>query len=758
MSRAGRITRRVFLGTAGAAAAGLAIGYYFYRRPFPNPLEAHAAEGEAVFSPFVKIAADGPITIIVPRAEMGQGVTTTLAALVAEELDVRLDQIAVEHGPAASAYANIGMLQDAVPFPRFDDSATVEMLRSGMGVVGKFLAIQGTGGSSSAIDAFERMRHAGALAREALKAEAARRWNVEASSLTTADATVANPASGEEFSYADLAVDAASVAYSGEPGLRPASAWTLLGRAQPRLDMEAKSTGAPIFGIDVALPDMVYGTVRMNPVLGGRMRGFNAAAAEAMPGVLKVVEIDTHLGHGVGIIARSTWHAFRAAEAVEIEWEGASADLDDAAVWERLEDAVSHNDGSTFRDDGEVDTAFADAPRERIVEAEYRVPFLAHATLEPMNATARFRDGRLHVWAPNQAPTLVRMACAREAGIAQDRCTIHTTSLGGGFGRRLETDYAVYATRLAMEAGGRPVKVTWTREEDTTHDTYRPAAIGRFRARIGEDGLPQALDMKIASPSIIASMLPRLYPSLSAMGADAAIVDGSYNQPYTIPDYRVAGIKADIGLPLGFWRSVGNSYNGFFHEAFMDEIATAGGIDPVELRRRLMAEYPTALGVVEKVAEMANWSAQTAPNRAKGFAFATSFGSWVAEIVEVSEDSGRIRVEKIWIAADVGIALDPGIVETQLMSGALFGLSAAMFEEIGFEGGRAVQTNFDDYEPLRIHQSPQVEIAILQTASKMGGVGEVGTPPAAPALANAIFALTGRRVRRLPLAREVTFA
>ncbi|MET0168757.1 MAG: molybdopterin cofactor-binding domain-containing protein, partial [Aliihoeflea sp.] len=415
--------------------------------------------------------------------------------------------------------------------------------------------------------------------------------------------------------------------------------------------------------------------------------------------------------------------------------------------------------GSSFRDDGDVENAFADAPRERMVEAEYRVPFLAHAAMEPMNATARFRDGQLEVWAPNQSPTLTRMACAREAGISQENCRVHTTSLGGAFGRRLEVDYAVFATRLAMETDGRPVKVIWTREEDTTHDMYRPAALGRFRARLGEDGLPQALDMKIASPSIIASLLPRLYPRLPAPGSDASIVDGSYNQPYSIANYRVSGIVADNpGVPVGFWRAVGNSFNGFFHEAFMDEIATAGGIDPVELRLRLMADHPAAIGVVEKVAQMADWSAPLPPNRAKGFAFAISFGSWVAEVVEVSETSGRIRVENIWVAADVGRALDPGIVEAQLMSGALFGLSAAMFEEVNFADGRAVQSNFHDYDPLRIHQSPRVEVAILQNAPKMGGVGEVGTPPAAPALANAIFALTGKRIRQLPLAREVDFA
>ncbi|MCO6391222.1 molybdopterin-dependent oxidoreductase [Aliihoeflea aestuarii] len=758
MSRAGKITRRVFLGAAGAAAAGLAVGYYVYRRPFPNPLEAQAGEGEAVFNPFVKIPTEGPITVIVPRAEMGQGVTTTLAALIAEELDVRLDQVTVEHGPAASAYANIGMLEEGVPFPRFDDSTIAEMMRGGMGVVGRFLAMQATGGSSSTTDGFTRMRQAGALAREALKAQAARRWQVDAASLTTAEGFVTNPATGETVAYGELALDAARVDLTADPILRDPAEWKLLGRPQPRLDMEAKVTGAPIFGVDVDLPDMVFATIRMNPHFGGTIRTLDDAGSLAMPGVEKLVIIETHLGNGFGVIARSTWHAMRAADAVQVEWERPDRAVDDDAIWAGLEAAVAGR-GSNFRDDGDVETVFADAPRERMVEAEYRVPFLAHAAMEPMNATARFRDGELDVWAPNQSPTLTRMACAREAGISQENCRVHTTSLGGAFGRRLEVDYAVYATRLAMETNGRPVKVTWTREEDMTHDMYRPAAMGRFRARLGEDGMPQALDMKIASPSIIASLLPRLYPRLPVPGSDTAIVDGSFNQPYSIANYRVSGVVADNpGVPVGFWRAVGNSFNGFFHEAFMDEIATAGGIDPVELRLSLMADHPAAVGVVEKVADMAEWSASLPANRAKGFAFATSFGSWVAEIVEISETEGRIRLEKVWIAADVGRALDPSIIEAQLMSGALFGLSAAMFEEVNFADGRAVQTNFHDYDPLRIHQSPDVEVAILQNAPKMGGVGEIGTPPAAPALANAIFALTGKRIRQLPLAREVDFA
>lgn len=758
MSRAGKITRRAFLIGAAAVAGGLAVGYYYYRKPFSNPLEDELAEGEATFNPYVKIGGDNRITIIAPRAEMGQGVVTTLAALVAEELDVELEDIAVEHGPASPAYANIAMLEDGLPFPQFDDSTMAELARGGMAVVAKFLAIHATGGSTSTVDAFDKMRQAGATARELLKTAAAEKLGVAAESLQTSGGAVTDPASGRSLSYGELAVAASKLDGVQEVALRPQAEWRLLGKSQPRLDMPAKVTGAPIFGIDVTLPGMVFATVRLNPHRRAPMRSMDTSAAAAMPGVIKIVPVETHIENGFAVIARSTWHAFQAADAVEAEWAEAAYPADDAAMWKLLEETADANAGSAARDDGDVETEFADAPQERLVEVEYRVPWLAHACMEPMNATGWLRDGKLDVWAPNQAPTLAQRLCAAAAGVPEENCTVHTTYLGGGFGRRGDVDYALYAAKIAAEADGRPVKVTWTREEDVRHDMYRPAALGRFRARLAEDGMPVAVDMKLTSPSIMASILPRFFPSLSPIGPDKTMVDGAFNQPYAIPNYRVSAIKADLPVPVGFWRSVGNSVNGYFHECFMDEIAHAGGIDPVELRLRLMQEWPTAVKVVEKVAAMSGWGAPLADGRAKGFAFTASFGSWVAEVIEIAETDAGIRLEKVWIAADVGLALDPRNIEAQLISGAVFGLSAAMGQEINFAEGRVVQSNFHDFDAMRMHQCPAFEIAILENAPKMGGVGEIGTPPAIPALANAVFALTGKRVRHLPLSREVEFA
>jgi isoquinoline 1-oxidoreductase beta subunit len=758
MASARKIARRTFLIGAAAIAGGVAVGYYYVRRPYPNPLEDELAAGEATFNPYVKIGSDNAITVVAPRAEMGQGVATSLAALVAEELDVELASVKVEHGPASYAYFNAELLAEGGPFAFFDESMVAEAVRGVMGTAGKMLGIQGTGGSTSIRDGFDKMRQAGAAARHMLVAAAAEKLGVDASSLETVNGTIVHKASGTTMTYGNVAVAAAEIAPPSSVTLKPRSEWKILGKTQQRTDMLAKVTGAPIFGVDVDLPGMLYGTVRMSPRFWAKPVKADTSKAEQMPGVVKIVPLDTSYGAGFGVIAENTWAAFRAAEAIDVEWGEPEYPGDDEGIHKALEAAMAGRDGSAMRDDGDVDTAFADAPRERMVEADYAVPYLAHACMEPMNATAWLRDGKLDVWSPNQLPTFTRQFCASAAGIDEDAVAVHTTFLGGGFGRRVEVDFSIYATLLARETRGRPVKVTWTREEDIRHDVYRPAALAKMQARLGDDGMPVALDMAIASPSIMASMLRRLFPSIPAMGADKTIVDGAFNQPYAIPDYRVTGIAAPVSVPVGSWRSVGNSINGFFHECFMDEIATAGKTDPVELRRRLMAGYPAALKVVDKVAEMSGWGEKLPQGKAKGFAFTLSFGSWVGEVVQIADTPAGIRIEKMWIAADVGTAIDPGIIEAQLTSGAVFGLSAAIGQEVTLADGMVEQSNFHDFDALRIYQCPQFEVAILQNYHKMGGVGEVGTPPAAPALANAVFALTGKRIRRLPLNREVGFA
>lgn len=753
MSKLGKIARRSFLIGTAAVAGGFAVGYYFYRRPYDNPLLDNAEAGETVFNPYVKIAETGVITVIVPRAEMGQGVRTTLAAMVAEELDVGLDAIRVEHGPASYAYFNATILADGAPFASFNDGLLAEAARGAAKVAGKFLGIQGTGGSSSVKDAFDPMRRAGATARALLLAAAAERLGTPVDRLTARDGEVLHAESGRTLSYGALAARAAQLPPPGDVVLKSPAEWRLLGKPQPRIDARDKAMGKAVFGIDVRLPDMLYATVRMNPQIGGGMASFDAAEAAKVPGFIKAADI----GGGVVVIATGTWAAFKAAEAVKISWTAPEKPASTESLFAAIESQARIGNGFAFRDDGDAERAFADAPRDEILEAEYRAPFLAHACLEPMNATAQWKDGKLRVWAPTQVPTLVQMIGAREYGVDAEAVEVNVAYLGGGFGRRLEVDYALYAMRAARHADGRPVKVTWTREEDTAHDFYRPGAIGRFRARIAKGQPPRAVDGVIAAPSIMRSVIGRLWPYLPMGGPDKLIVEGAFDQPYAIPNYRITGPAAECPVPVGFWRSVGNSYNGFFHETFMDEIAHASGVDPVEMRLKLMAPWPAAVKAVEKAAAMADWGTALPQGTGKGFAFTLSFGAWVAQVAQVSLVQDAIRIDKVWCAVDVGRALDPGVIEAQMQSGVMFGLSAAIGQEITFRDGAVEQSNFHDFPVLRINQAPAVEVAILENADAMGGVGEPGTPPSIPALGNAIFAASGKRIRELPFSRHIAF-
>ena len=753
-----KIARRTFLLGITAVAGGVAFGYYEYQKPVHKPLLDDLAEGETTFNPYVKINTDGVITVIAPRAEMGQGVMTTLAALVAEELEVGMDQISVVHGPASGAYYNSAAMAGGAPFPDFEHGTQQDSLRAVMGAFGKIVSLQMTGGSSSTVDAFDKMRNAGAAAREVLKLAASQKWDLKPEKLIVEGAIITNPVTGEALSYGELAMAASKLLPPETIVLKDKSKWKILGKSQPRLDMRDKVTGAPVFGSDVKLPDMVYGTVKMSPRLGAKLVSFDAKAAQAIAGVIKVVEIDCQFGNGLGVIAKDTWTAFKAASLLEVVWGDAPYPADSAKISTVLDDALKAGGGTSLRTIGDVDKQFADAPQDNIVEASYSVPFLAHATMEPMNATAQLKDGKLEIWSPNQVPTISRYIGAAVAGLAQDDVTVHTTLMGGGFGRRCESDFTAYAALMAVAAEGKPVKVIWTREEDITHDMYRAAAVAKFVALTGDDGVPVALDATIAMPSTMRSVISRILPWMGSMplGPDKAITDGAFNQPYDIANMRFRGIEVDLKVPVGFWRSVGNSHNGFFHESFMDEIAVAGKTDPVALRLKLMADQPTALKVIQRVAAMSDWGTNV-PNRAKGFAFTLAFGAWVAQVIEVENTPKGIKITKVWCAADVGIALDPDNIKAQIMSGVIYGLSAAMTQEITFSDGMVEQSNFTDFDAMRMWQVPEFEIEILENGEAMSGVGEIGTPGAAPALANAIFALTGKRIRNLPLSKEVGF-
>jgi isoquinoline 1-oxidoreductase subunit beta len=749
MSRLTTIARRSFLVGSVAVLGGAAFGVWRYRQPHPNPLLDTLPEGSSAVTPYVRIDAQG-VTVITPRAEMGQGIHTTLAALVAEELDVDWDQLRVEHGPPGAAYYNRAMLEEGVPFGALDHSAIADTMRGTMGVLAKFVGLQGTGGSSSVPDAFDKMRVAGAAARFALVAAAAQRLGVPASMLKTASGAVVAP-DGRRLPYPELAADAAKVALPDDPPLKPRAQWRYLGQSMPRVDMVGKCTGTATFGIDVRLPGMVFATVRMNPALDAPLTSFDATAAKVMRGVLQVVA----LPGGVGVVADNTWRAFQAAQAVRCEWGAPVYPPTTAALMEAVAASFDpkHQD-KQWRNEGDAEQALTLARSTgQVLEAEYRVPYLAHATMEPMNAVAWRHDGQLELWTGTQVPTIARDQAAKLAGLDASRVHVHTTPMGGGFGRRAESDYVLQAVRLAMALPGQPVQLTWRREEDMGHDFYRPPAIARCRGTTGQ-GTVQALDLRVASPSVLESQVGRI--GLAPPGPDKLIADGLHDQPYGVPHWRATTFRTPASVPVSSWRSVGHSFNGFFVESFLDELAHQAGADPVALRRTLLTHAPSR-AVLDAVAALADWETPLEKGRGRGVAFHLSFGVPVAQVVEVTATPDGIRIDRLSIAADVGTALDPRNIEAQLQSGALFGLSAAMFGEITFAGGAVEQGNFHQYASLRMAQVPRIQVQVLESGGPIRGIGEPGTPPAAPALANAIFRATGQRIRELPLRKHIAF-
>ncbi len=679
------------------------------------------------------------VTVIAPRAEMGQGVHTTLAAMVAEELDVAWQDVRVLHGPPAQAYFNGALMEAGLPGPHYRRTEMSGWQEALVHALPKMLSLEVTGGSTTTVDGFDKMRLAGATAREALKEVAADRLGVARSQLITEAGKVIGP-DGTALPYAALAAEAAKVEVE-QPELRPRSDWKYLGKSMPRLDMAAKSTGTAEYGADIRLPGMKFATVRMNPRLGGEMLGYDASAALKMPGVDRVID----LGTGIAVVASNTWLAIQAADAVEINWGPALYAETTGELFDQIAASLDDTPNSTMRDDGDVGTMSG-----ALIEAEYRAPFLAHATMEPMNATAHLDGDKLTVWCGNQAPVVIRRKAAEAAAVTEENTTVHTPFLGCGFGRRGESDYAALAGRIAREMPGTPVKVMWTREEDMRHDFYRPAAVARFTGAV-ENGTATALSAKIAAPSVTRSAMQRM-AGFAPPGPDKGHVEGVFDQPYAIPNYRVQGHLTDIAVPVGFWRSVGNSFNGFFHESFIDELAHAAGADPLEFRISLIRpEHEPSAKVLEAVRDMSGWAGATPDGVGRGVAFTYSFGTPVAEIIEVRDEDGTIRITNAWIACDPGTALDPGIIEAQMISGLIYGLSAAVQGEITFSGGEVDQFNFPDYDALRMHNAPRIEVRILENNHLMGGIGEPGTPPAAPALANALFDLTGIRARELPL-------
>lgn len=741
MASFGKIARRTFLVGAVALTGGAAFGVWQVRKPVENPLRP---DDGATLNPYIIINADG-ITIIAPRAEMGQGIHTTLAAMVAEELDADFSAITVLHGPPAAAYYNAALAHGVIPTPDYAQKDWQRWVAGAIGEASKLLGLQVTGGSTSTIDGFDRMRAAGASAREALKAVASARLGVPVAQLRTENGAVIAP-DGTVLDYRDLAAEAATRPVP-QVALRDPKDWKLLGQSLPRVDMRAKITGVAQYSTDISLPGMKFATIRRNPHLGGAMRGFDPAPALAVAGVEQVID----MGDGIAVVARNTWAAMQGAEAVEVDWAPSPLPADMDAMRARIAAAFDGKPNSTFRDQGSMASMPAGA-----LEVEYTLPFLAHATMEPMGATAWLQDGHLTLWVGHQAPLEAVKLAARLAGLREEDVTLHAVMLGGGFGRRTEMDNVAQAVQLALALRGTPVRLTWSREEDMRHDFYRPAAMARGRGAVA-NGRITHFDLHVAAPSVTRAAIGRL-TGRQMGGADKGHMEGAFNQPYAIPNYRTAGYLADLDVPIGFWRSVGNSFNGFFHESLIDELAHAAGADPLQFRLdHIRPESSVAAGVLEAVRDLSGWADAKAPGTGRGVAFCWSFGSPTAVVMEVAQTPSGIALTRAFVAADPGRVLDPGIVRAQLESGLIYGLSAALAEEITFRDGAVEQGNFPDYSPLRIATTPRIATVLRQDNPHMGGVGEVATPPAAPALANAIFDLTGQRLRALPLAQAVRF-
>lgn len=748
MGRLKTIARRSFLIGSAAIVGGVAFGAYVVRKPHANPLLDNLAEGEASFNPYVKISADG-ITLITPHADLGQGAQHMQALLIAEEMDLEpdLDQFETDFGAPDPAYYNTAFADEGVPFMSRDDSGMADTMRTAVGYVIKTLGVQATGGSTSVPDSMDKLRLAGAIARETLKQAAAQSTGSDVGDLTTDSGAVILP-DGMRIPYTDLAGIAATIEPVQDVTLRNPSQWRLIGKRTQRSDIAAKSTGELPFGIDLAMDGMVHAAIRFNPRQGGTLESYDASAAKGMRGVQDVIEVT----NGVAVIADNTWRAFQALDAIEIEWGAAPYPSEQADHWAVLSDSFTADQlDKEWRHEGDVPAAL---DGQSVVSAQYRAPYVAHAPLEPLNAIALVTDDSTDIWASHQIPRSVEDMAAEITGLPVEKVAFHNQFAGGSFGHRLEFENIRYVVEIAKALKGTPVKLTLSREEDMAHDFPRQIAMSRGQGVV-RNGAIHALDLKIAAPSPIASQMPRAgIPA--PPGPDMQIVSGAWNMPYAIENLRISAYRAPELAPVSSWRSVGASHAGFFGESFLDEMLIAADLDPLQGRLDL-CDYDIARKVLEAVGEMSNWGSPLGPNQGRGVALVSSFGVPCAEVVEVTNTKNGIKIDKVFVAADVGTIVDPDSFENQVKGGVIWGLGHAMNCEITYADGMAEQSNFDTHSGMRMYQTPEIMVRGLQNAPKVRGIGEPPVPPAAPALANAIFDAMGHRLREMPFNKFVDF-
>lgn len=750
--------RRALLFSALGGAGALVVGWALLpaRSRLGSAWLLLQGQGDVALNGWIKIASDGSVVMAMPRSEMGQGVHTALPMLAAEELDVPLTSVRIEQAGADTIYGNVAMLVAGLPFhPREaeteDGFGRIKASRWLVGKVARELGINATGGSSSVADAWDVVRMAAATARASLLGAASLQWRLPVEELSISEGVISHP-SGKSAGYGELARFAAATP-PGTIRLKAHKEFRLIGRSAPRVDVPSKVDGSARFGLDVRLPELRYAVVRLCPMLGGAPGRIDARSALAMPGVERLVMLPAYAGStaGFAIVGRTTWHAQQAALAVDVDWQQRPrGPLESRQMNAALEAAVRSQAGYVFYEKGDVATVESGG---RQVEAWYRAPYLAHATMEPMNCTAQVRDGKVGIWVPTQVPELARAAAARIAGVPVEDVMLNVTLLGGGFGRRLEVDCVAQAVRVALDCGGAPVQLVWSREEDQTHDFYRPMQVAMLRAALDQEGQVRSLRIKSAGDAISPRWRERAMPALAGLidTPDKTSSEGLFDLPYKFEHQKMEHVATRMGVPVGFWRSVGHSHNAFFSESFMDELAVEAKQDPMEFRRALLAHAPRHLAVLNLASEKSGWGTRLGPGRTRGVALHESFGTIVAQVAEVSLQGGVPRVHRVTCAVDCGTVVNPNIVSQQMESSVVFALSAALHGRIDIEGGVVQQTNFRTYLLVGLAQAPLVETWLVPSQLPPGGVGEPGVPPLAPAVANALFALTGTRLRSLPL-------
>ncbi|HEY8876015.1 MAG TPA: molybdopterin cofactor-binding domain-containing protein [Roseateles sp.] len=771
--------RRTLLLTGAGALGALIVGWGAMP-PRSRLGDAHTlppVDGQVGLNGWIKIATDGSVLLAMNRSEMGQGVHTALSQLVAEELDVPLRSVRLTEAGFDAIYGNIAAFLGNVPFgPRDHERAGYKLITWITAKVGRELGLNLTGGSSSTADAWEPLRLAAATARAQLLGAAALKHKLPVDELTVKDGTI-HHASGALSHYGELAAQAALTPPS-EVRLKDRKQWTQIGHALPRADLAAKVDGSARFGLDVREQGQVFAAIRHCPMLGGGLGPANVDAVRARPGVLRVVALGPIAGStaAYAVVARTTWHAREAAKALEVDWQPPpNGRLDSKAILASLESEArrAHAGGGGFAFLTQGDPAAALAGAATKLEAVYSAPHLAHTTMEPMNCTAQVLDGHVTIWAPTQVPGFARDLAARVAGVPPEQVTVHVTYLGGGFGRRLDIDFVGQAVRIALEMGGLPVQLVWSREEDMTHDFYRPAEVAVMQGGLDAAGQPVALAVTNAADSMVSRWIARVAPGLSLTldllnrngfpdgRAPAALLmkgdapdktasEGLFELPYAIPNVRIAHQPTLSGVPVGMWRGVGHSHHAFFKESFIDEMAHAAKADPVDFRLKWLDGLPRHQAVLQRAAEAAGWGQPLPAGVARGVAVHESFGSIVAQVMEVTKRDGKPWVKRVVCAIDCGTVVNPGIVVRQMESCIVFGLTAALWGRIDIVGGEVQQKNFPDHPLLTMAQCPVIETHLVASDGPPTGVGEPGLPPVAPALGNAWFALTGERKRKLP--------